>query len=176
MSFRRLIAALPLTCALALTGFAHADDVQVNYKYTQKPQVDFSKTSKGPLKVSAFTDKRSGAAANQIGDATAEKSVVDIVNDALVQSLVAGGATLVEDGQNLTLEGEVVEVSVAEKDGNQEVTIRTHVTLRAGSRAAYDTVIFGRATGADVAEATRNALDKLVNSLILDDYFLNEVL
>ncbi|MCP5331717.1 MAG: hypothetical protein H7A05_10635 [Pseudomonadales bacterium] len=175
MSFRRLIATLPLACALTLGGFAYADDVQVNYEYKQKPQVDFSKP-KGALKVSAFTDKRSGAGANQIGSDTAEKPVAEIVSDALVQSFVAGGATLVEDGQGLTLDGEVTEVSVAEKNGNQEVTIRAHVTLRAGSRTAFDTIIFGRAAAADIAQATRDALDKLVNSLILDDYFLMEVI
>lgn len=81
-----------------------------------------------------------------------------------------------EDGQSLTLEGELTELVVAEKDAGIEVTIRTHVTLRQGARSAFDTVIFGRSTGATLDEAVRGALDRLVNSLIMDDYFLMEAI
>lgn len=177
MTVRRLILSVPILCAF--TGFsawASADDIEINYDYIQKPQVDFSKMPKGPLKISSFTDNR-GVDAKQITDSVmAEEAVASIVNDALVQAFEAGGAALVDDGQKLTLGGEVTEVQVADKDGGVEVTIRTHVTLKNGSRTAYDTVIFGRDSGATVEAATRAALDKLVNSLILDDYFLMEVI
>lgn len=176
MTFRQFLKILPLASFVAIALPVAADDVMVHYQYTQKPQVDFSKAPKGALKVADFTDKRDGAAANQIGNATAEASVAEIVNDALKQSFIAGGAALVEDGQALTLDGEITEVSVVEKSGQQEVTIRTHVTLRAGGRTAFDTVIFGRASDADLGTAIRGALDRLVNSLILDDYFLMEVI
>ena len=106
----------------------------------------------------------------------ADQPVADIVSNALVQAVTAGGATLVEEGQNLTLDGEVTEVLVAEKDGGIEVTIRTHVTLRRGGQTAFDTVIFGRSSGSTLAEAVQATLDRLVNSLILDDYFLMEIL
>ncbi len=177
MTIRHLFLSIPVLCALSgFTALASADDIAVNYDYTQKPQVDFSKMPKGPLKISSFTDKR-GVGAKQITDSVmAEEAVADIVNDALVQAFEAGGAALVEDGQKLTLGGEITEVQVADKDGGVEVTIRTHVTLKNGSRTAFDTVIFGRDSGATVDAATRAALDKLVNSLILDDYFLMEVI
>jgi DNA-binding transcriptional regulator/RsmH inhibitor MraZ len=105
-----------------------------------------------------------------------EVPVADLVNDALKQAFVAGGASLVDQSERLTLEGEITEVAVSEKDGGFEVTIRTHVTLKRGSQSAFNTVIFGRASGQSLDQAVRATLDKLVNSLILDDYFLMEVL
>jgi len=175
--------AMPLYCVilsmlvmLASSGLA-AEEVRVAYEYKQNPQVDFSKATKGPLKISKFTDARTvGDSRTLFGTTIAEQPVPDIVSDALIQAVTAGGATLVDEGQNLTLDGEVTEVSVLEKDGVHEVTIRTHVTLRRGAQTAFDAVIFGRSSGASLDEAVRATLDKLVNSLILDDYFLMEVL
>lgn len=154
-----------------------AAEVSIGYEYKQNPQVDFNKSTKGPLKIAQFTDARSVPDARTLTEESlADRAVADIVSDALAQAITAGGGTLVEEGQNLTLDGEITEVLVVEKDGGLEVTIRTHVTLRRGGQTAFDTVIFGRSSGATLDEAVRATLDRLVNSLILDDYFLMEVL
>jgi len=153
-----------------------ADEVVIAYEYTLKPQVDFSKATKGPLKVAKFTDTRDVSDSRLLIEDRAEKPVPDIVNDALIQAFKAGGASLVEEGQSLTLEGEVTELSIMDKAGGKEITIRTNVTLKRGSQIAFKTAIFGRATGDTVDQAMRATLDRLVNSLILDDYFLMEVL
>lgn len=177
MTIRRLILAVPVACALVtMATLASAESIEVNYEYSLKPQVDFSKMPKGPLKIAPFTDGRGVEPTALTADTQTDEPVADIVNDALVQAFTAGGAALVEDGQKLTLEGEVTEVQIADKNGAQEVTIRTRATLKRGSQTAYSTVIFGRAESASVDEAIRLSLDKLVNSLILDDYFLMEVL
>lgn len=167
-----LLSLLAFTCNPVFA----ANEISVAYKYTQKPQVDFSKATKGPLKISEFTDTRQVGDPRSISDDMADQPVSTIVRSALSQAFIAGGAALVEDGQALTLDGEITEVAVASKDGAFEVTIRTHVTLKRGSQTAFDTVIFGRASGEMLDEAIRATLDKLVNSLILDDYFLMEVL
>ena len=165
-----------LLIVLASTNL-FAAEVSIGYEYKQNPQVDFSKATKGPLKIAKFTDGRSVPDGRTLaGESMADQPVADIVSNALVQAITAGGATLVEEGQNLTLDGEVTEVLVAEKDGSIEVTIRTHVTLRRGGQTAFDTVIFGRSSGSSLVEAVQATLDRLVNSLILDDYFLMEVL
>lgn len=153
-----------------------ADEISIAYQYTQSPQVDFSKAAKGPLKLAAFTDARTVADPRMLTEDLVEVPVADMVNDALKQAFVAGGASLVDQSETLTLEGEITEVAVSAKDDGFEVTIRTHVTLKRGSQSAFDTVIFGRATGPSLDQAVRATLDKLVNSLILDDYFLMEVL
>lgn len=177
MTIRRLILAVPVACALAtMAAVASAENIEVNYEYSLKPQVDFSKMPKGPLKIAPFTDARGVEPTAFTADIQTDEPLADIVNDALVQAFTAGGAALVEDGQKLTLEGEVTEVQVADKNGAYEVTIRTRATLKRGSQSAYSTVIFGRAEAGSVDEAIRLSLDKLVNSLILDDYFLMEVL
>jgi len=179
MKVRSLILAVPLVCVISLqTSKATADDVVINYDYSQKPQVDFSKMPKGPLKVAPFSDKRAVAPSESktISSSNIEKPIADIVNDALVQAFEAGGAALVQEGQVLTLEGELTELLVTEKDTGIEVTIRTHVTLKKGSQTVFDNVIFGRASAPLLDAAVRATLDKLVNSLILDDYFLMEVI
>ncbi|MDP1932717.1 MAG: hypothetical protein Q8L60_14795 [Gammaproteobacteria bacterium] len=177
MKIRGLVYAVPVFCALSMHApLSFAEDVLINYEYTLSPQIDFSKTSKGTLKVAAFTDKRAVANAREIAGFQAEEPVAGIVRNALVQAFTAGGALLVDDGQSLTLEGELTEVLVAEKEAGIEVTIRTHITLKQGARTAFDTVIFGRSTGVTLDEAVRATLDRLVNSLILDDYFIMEAI
>ncbi len=179
MKARDLALPLAIACAISLqTLSANADEVMINYDYSQTPQVDFSKMPKGPLKVAPFSDKRAVAPSESrtILSSNAEKPVADIVNDALVQAFEAGGATLVQEGETLTLEGELTELQVIEKDAGIEVTIRTHVTLKRGSQTVFDNVIFGRASAPVLDAAVRATLDKLVNSLILDDYFLMEVI
>lgn len=176
MNVRRFITHLPLMCALFLPAFASADDITIQYEYKLDPQVDFSGAPKGPLKVNAFTDVRGAADARSIGEHTVEMPVAEIINNALTQAFVAGGAGLVDEGQSLTLSGEVTEFSVADKEGEYDVTVRTHVTLQAGTRTAFDAVIFGRASAPEIEAAVSAALDKLVHSLIWDDYFLMEVI
>jgi len=176
MSFRRFLTHLLLACAFFLPTLASADDISVQYEYKLDPQVDFSTAPKGALKVNAFTDARGAADARSIGEYSVEMPVTEMIHSALTQAFVAGGAGLVEEGQGLTLSGEVTEFSVADKDGEYDVTVRTHVTLRAGTRSAYDTVIFGRASAPEIEAAISAALDKLVHSLIWDDYFLLEVI
>jgi hypothetical protein len=175
MSLRHFFAAMPVLCLLSFATVSFAEDIEVNFNYTQDPQVDFSKAPKGPLKIAGFTDARGGDA-TLIGSYNAEQPVAIIVHDALSQAFIAGGAGLVEEGQSLTLNGEVTEFSVQDKAGEFDVTVRTHVTLHSGSRTAYDTVIFGRASAAELNAAIHGALEKLITSLIWDDYFLNEVI
>tara|TARA_R110001592_G_scaffold36513_1_gene122809 strand:+ start:807 stop:1361 length:555 start_codon:yes stop_codon:yes gene_type:complete len=175
MSLRHFFAAMPVLCLLSFATVSFAEDVEVNFNYTQDPQVDFSKAPKGPLKIAGFTDARGGDA-TLIGSYNAEQPVAIIVHDALSQAFIAGGAGLVEEGQSLTLNGEVTEFSVQDKAGEFDVTVRAHVTLHSGSRTAYDTVIFGRASAAELNAAIHGALEKLITSLIWDDYFLNEVI
>jgi hypothetical protein len=171
-----LLIALPCLLTMTTSLALHAEEITIAYEYAQNPQVDFAKATKGPLKVANFTDARSVSDPRQFAENLIEAPVSEVVNDALVQAFVAGGASLVDSGENLTLEGQVTEVAVAEKDGGFEVTIRTHITLKRGSQTAFDTVIFGRAADTEIEQAVRATLDKLVNSLILDDYFLMEIL
>jgi len=171
-----LFLVLPCFLTMATPNFLQADEITVAYKYTQSPQVDFSKATKGPLKVEEFTDARSVSDPRQLGESLTEAPVSHIVNDALVQAFISGGAALVEEGQSLTLDGQVTDATVSEKDGGFEVTIRARIILKRGSQTAFETVIFGRASDQEPDQAVRATLDKLVNSLILDDYFLMEVL
>ncbi|MDX1490096.1 MAG: hypothetical protein R3332_02345 [Pseudohongiellaceae bacterium] len=177
MTIRRLLASTALMSTFALFACAtSAQDVAIDYEYTQKPQVDFSPMPKGAMKLSTFSDTRAAEESHMIGSVKISEPVATIVQDALTQAFIAGGAKLVDSDQSLTLNGEITEASFTESSGEYDVIIRTKVTLMSGSRSAFNTVIFGRAKGSSVEEAARAALDKLVNSLIWDDYFLMEVI
>jgi len=153
-----------------------ADEISVAYEYTQRPQVDFGKATKGALKIGIFSDVRPVSDPCLLAADIAEEPISDIIQDALVQAFLASGATLVTEGKSLPRAGELTEVAALEKDGKYEVTIRTHITLKRGSHTVFDTVIFGRSSAKDLAAAVRTTLDRLVNSLVLDDYFLMEIL
>ena len=179
MNFRDSTFAVLVLCVVGMQlQLSAAENILINYDYAQTPQVDFSKMPKGPLKVAPFSDKRdiNSADLRLVSTFTAEMPITDIVNNALVQAFEAGGAALVQEGQTLTLEGELTEVLVANKGSGSEVTIRTHVTLKRGSQTVFDNIIFGRAEAPTLDAAVKATFDKLVNSLILDDYFLMEII
>ncbi|MBQ14922.1 MAG: hypothetical protein CMQ17_11075, partial [Gammaproteobacteria bacterium] len=73
------------------------------------------------------------------------------------------------------------EAQIIERDGAQllQLTIRASVQLRTGSRTAWQTTLFGRgrvAVDEGMAVAVRASLDRIIRELVLDDYFLQEVL
>jgi len=91
----------------------------------------------------------------------ADKPVADVVHYALTQAIVAGGAALADEGWALTLQGELTEVSVSEKDGGFEVTIRMHISLKRGSQTAFDTVILGRASDEALDQGRKSHLGSI---------------
>jgi hypothetical protein len=174
----KLFAAAVLS--LILSPALAADAISVNYVFEGDHQVDFSSMARGPLRVGEFTDGR--AVDNPMliaGDIVADKALADIVRDALVQGFLKGNAGLVESEEKLILEGSIVSSETAVSGDTLQITIRTSVQLRNAGRTIWETVLFGRGS-APVAEganaALTDALDRTIRSLVLDDYFLMEVL
>ncbi len=156
------------------------DAISFNYVFEGDHQVDFSSMARGPLRVGEFTDGR--AVDNPMliaGDIVADKALADIVRDALVQGFLKGNAGLVDSAENLILEGSIVSSETAVSGDTVQITIRTSVQLRNAGRTIWENVLFGRGS-APVAEganaALADALDRTIRSLVLDDYFLMEVL
>ncbi len=173
--FAAAVLSLVLSPALAADGA-----ISVNYSFEGDHQVDFSSMARGPLRVGEFTDGR--AVDNPMliaGDIVADKALADIVRDALVQGFLKGNAGLVESEEKLILEGSIVSSETAVSGDTLQITIRTSVQLRNAGRTLWETVLFGRGS-APVAEganaALTDALDRTIRSLVLDDYFLMEVL
>lgn len=162
-----------------------AETFELDYHYGGKHGVDFSRIPKGPLKIGSFEDSRSvekdlitspnGGLAYQ-----SKKPLAEVVRAALAQGIEAGNGQLAGSGEKLLLTGDLTEFSAETKDGSIEVTVKAKVQLNSsasGSRL-FNGNLFGRAQtpeGDGIEAAVSASLDKLVNSLLWDDYFLMQV-
>ncbi|MFM1897728.1 MAG: hypothetical protein RLZZ385_2802 [Pseudomonadota bacterium] len=172
-----------LTALLGCTA-VFAEDVSVNYVFSEEIRADLSKMPRGPLKVAAFGDSREGGNPNLIaGDWNADKALAAIVQDALVQGFTKGKAALVDSGENMTLEGSIASTALETAETNGQtmlrLTIRTQVRLQgSGGRTLWQTTLFGRGESAQadgITPALHEALDRTVRGLLQDDYFLIEI-
>lgn len=190
MKFRRL---LLLTFALLPLHLSAQEDVVVNFQYQGTHSVDLSKT-RGPLRIAEFTDGRSIdnprlITTSDLGNTTAnagyqaEQPLPAIIRDALVQGFQHGGAALVDDGDGMSIVGNLLasDVAMIDREGTPsiQITLRTNIQLQGGGRTIWQTTLFGRGiapASEGLAAAVHAALDRSVRELIGDDYFLLEVL
>jgi len=163
------------------------DSVNIDYRYTKDPGVDFSQMSRGPLKVAAFSDSRNRDSNKiKIIDAYADKHtsvatknpVSETVTSAFSQAFIAGGAKLVDSDEKLLLTGNLLELDINKSGDTYEVSIKTDVTLQNNGKKVWGNTLITKAgspqsTGIDGAVTA--ALDKLISDFFYDDYFLMEV-
>lgn len=186
----RILISLCAACVslFSLSTFA-AEDVMVNYKMEGSPRSDLS-SMKVSLRIAEFTDGRSSANPRLITDAQlldadgfqAEKPMVEIIQDAMVSGFANANASLVETEGDMFLQGTLLssEAQIIDRGGVEtlQLTLRTSVQLMSGSRTVWQTTLFGRGrtpTSEGMATNVRAALDRLINELIGDDYFLAEI-
>jgi len=163
------------------------EEVDFAYSYDKNHGVDFSTFRNGPFKVSTFTDSRDVddpkliAALNSEAGYRSNTDLADLVKDAIVQGFLKGDAGLVDEGETMSLAGQVVstEAEVA-ADGAIQLTVRASVQLlQPSGRTVWQSNLFGRGNAtADegIAGALSQALTRIVDQLMLDDYFLMEIL
>lgn len=177
------------TLSLLIAGCSQAgENVSLNYQYTEDHGIDFSKMPRGPMKVNAFTDQRELDNSQtiqyideQAGDQliATGKPVTQTVADAFSQAFEAGGAELVESGENLLFSGEVLTFDAAQKaDGEIEFNIKTKLSVKNKGNNVWNSTVISRASvaGEDgIDGAVDAALDKLIEELMYDDYFLMAV-
>lgn len=160
--------------------------VELDYRYAGGHDVDFSSMPRGPLKIAEFTDARGVdnpqliAGKNREDAQQLNQAVADLVRSAFIQGIESGGGSVAAAGEKLVLTGEVIELTSAQVNGEIEVTARSKVQLQssAGSKL-YSTTAFGRASvpaSEGLNAALSASLDKMVNSLLWDDYFLMQVI
>lgn len=183
---------LAVSLSLSLLSAASAETLEIDYTYRGEHGVDFSTMPGGPLSIAQFSDVRdgdnthaitglhSGDGENQRGYRTTQ-AIHELLRSALVKGFAAGGAELVDDGEKLLLTGELTDASGELKDGEVEISLRAKVALKnsqSGSQL-FTASLFGRASASQEegpAAAFSKAMDKLVNSLLWDDYFLMHVI
>ncbi len=182
---RILTAFLSLFCLLATTSVL-AETVHIDFNYTDNHRVDFSKL-KGSLQVGQFTDERSGVPATLITSVnfghtsdgyTANTPMPDLIEEALRQGFISGGATLVETDADFTLTGGILAIdAVAVERGGVnsiQITFRTKLELNSGGRTVWQTTLFGRGITPvedGIVPAVEAALSRTIRELVSDDYF-----
>lgn len=186
----RFIASLfaALLSVFSITAMA-AEDVVVNYAMDGSPRSDLS-SMKVSLRIAPFSDDRSVDNPRLITDAQllgadgfqAEKAIAEIIQDAMISGFANANATLVESDEDMYLQGTLLssEAEIIDRGGVEtlQLTLRTSVQLMSGSRTVWQTTLFGRGrtpTSEGMAVNVRAALDRLINELIGDDYFLAEI-
>ncbi len=154
-----------------------AESIVLNYSYTQSSSDPSFAKLKGPVKIASFGDTRATEDKHTISpDVKVEAPVADIISAAFVQAFQNNGAVLAKDDTKYTLEGDLTELNVTTKEGGIQVQLRARVVLKDSRRAIWENVLFSRATGETVADAMNTGIDKLVQELLLDDYFLMEII
>lgn len=153
------------------------------FEYTLKTQhgVDLSEMPKGPLQLGSFSDQREGLSGKQINQSLSiDVTATDLVKDALNQAFKQGGATLVNDKPAMVLAGHVLELNTNEDGDNIQATVRVKVQVQTASgKTNWQSTILGKgkATTAEGAYAAlQNALDKFIDNLFYDDYFLIQII
>lgn len=162
------------------------ETIDVDYQYAGDHDVDFSTIPRGPLKIAAFTDGRSVDNPRLIAGTNldiayeADQSIAELIRSAFVQGIQSGGGTLVDKGEKLVLTGELTELDARQENGEIQVTVRSKVKLlKSSGGELYSTTAFGRAAvpeSESLSAALSASLDKMVNSLLWDDYFLMQVI
>lgn len=178
--------------ALLALPVSAQEDIAVNFQYQGTHDVDLSKL-RGPLRIAEFTDGRgidnsrlittSDLGSNSaIAGYQAEQPLPAIIRDALVQGFQHGSATLVDDGDGMSIVGNLLasDVTVIDRDGTPsiQITLRTNIQLQGGGRTIWQTTLFGRGiapASEGLAAAIHAALDRSVRELVGDDYFLLEI-
>lgn len=187
-----------LAFVITLLSFSCLADalVSIDYSYSKNHGVDFSSSSRGTLTVENFTDQRGSeteliakiVSGDHIEIFKAQGALAVIFQDAFVQAFKKGKANLVEEGEGLKLSGEIVnvqgKVSGEGAESLIELTVKLKVSLynSANNKKLWENTLFGKARSskgssadAAIAEAVATVLNKLIEELIYDDYFLIEM-
>ncbi len=189
MKIRYLISLCAACISLLSIPALAVEDIVVDYEMTGSPRSDLS-SMKVSLRIAEFSDGRSVDNPRLISSAQllgadgfqAEKAISEIIQDAMRSGFANASANLVDDGGDMFLQGNLtaIEAEIIDRSGVEtlQLTLRVSVQLMSESRTVWQTNLFGRGrtpTSEGMAVAVRAGLDRLINELIGDDYFLAEI-
>ena len=189
MTIRYMISLCAACISLFSISAPAAEDIFINYEKTGSPRADLS-NMKVSLRIAEFTDSRSVADPRLISDAQllgadgfqAQKAIAEIIQDAMQSGFANAKANLVDADSDMFLQGNLTaaEAKIIDRGGVEtlELTLRASVQLMSGSRTVWQTNLFGRGrapASEGMAVTVSAALDRLINELIGDDYFLAEI-
>ncbi len=192
MNIRRTLSVtFALSFSLFMSMNSSAEEIVVDYNFQGSAPTDLS-NMKATLHFAEFTDSRSGVSANLLTDKDLglgsadgyqlDQTAAEVVRSALSQAFASGNAKLVDADGEMYIAGDLqsVDAQIVDRGGVEsiQITFRTNIQLRAGSRMIWQTTIYGRGTRpvADGVQATIHAaMNRTIDELLMDDYFLAEI-
>lgn len=182
MKSRHLIILALSGLMLSSPALLAGEKLELDYHYTGDTGVSLSSMMGGPLSISKFTDQRAIEDKHDINraeqeDVTLSQAPAAVIQRAFHEAFVSADAQLGDADTPLTLSGNLLEMEIVESASGTEVLIRCELTLNNQGRNAWQSVVFSRvaADGQDLSATIAKGLDRLVNELFLDDYFLMEL-
>ena len=172
-----------LSSALLMSTTIHANEaVSIDYKFGNNTGVNLASVS-GRLSISDFSDSRIGIGADAIeldGQPPvmlADSFVSVLIKSAFEQAFVASGVTMTEGEASFSLAGNLIEMKLTQSEAGLRVLIRCELTLRQGSRNAWQNVVFSQvqSDNTDIKITIGRGLDRLISELFADSYFLMEL-
>lgn len=176
-----------LSSALLLSSTTYANEpVSIDYTFGNNTGVDLTSVS-GRLSISQFSDSRIDIAAEAIeldGQAPVlltDTEVSELIQNAFAQAFVASGVALgvalAEGEASFSLAGNLIEMKLTQSEAGLRVLIRCELTLRQGSRNAWQNVVFSQvqSDNTDIKITISRGLDRLISELFADSYFLMEL-
>lgn len=172
-----------LSSALLLSSTTYANEsVSIDYTFGNNTGVDLTSVS-GRLSISQFSDSRIDIGAEAIeldGQAPVlltDTEVSELIQNAFAQAFVASGVALAEGEASFSLAGNLIEMKLTQSEAGLRVLIRCELTLRQGSRNAWQNVVFSQvqSDNTDIKITISRGLDRLISELFADSYFLMEL-
>ena len=189
---KRVASVLTATLAASLfaaCGASAQSGIEINTAFSGGKLTELS-GMKTTLSVPAFADEReisdprvifTGELAED-GAVMADRPFAEVVAEAMRNAFSASDARLAGDDSGMRLAGTLVatEASLVDRGGVEslQLTLRTSIQLVEGTRIVWQTKLFGRGTvpiSEGTAAAVSKALDRLIEELLIDDYFLAEI-
>jgi len=185
----RLASVLTAISALAVGNVSAQSEIEIATAFSGGKLTELS-GMKTTLSVPAFADEREVSDPRVIftgeladgGIAMASRPLAEIVGEAMHSAFAASDARLAGDDAGMRLAGTLVATDAALVDRagveSLQLTLRTSIQLVEGTRIVWQTKLFGRGTvplSEGAAVAVSKALDRLIEELLIDDYFLAEI-
>ena len=185
----RLASVLTAISALAVGSVSAQSEIEIATAFSGGKLTELS-GMKTTLSVQAFADEREVSDPRVIftgeladgGVAIAGRPLAEIIGEAMHSAFAASDARLAGDEAGMRLAGTLVatDAALVDRGGVEslQLTLRTSIQLVEGTRIVWQTKLFGRGTvplSEGAAAAVSKALDRLIEELLIDDYFLAEI-
>lgn len=185
----RLASVLTAISALALSSVTAQSEIEIATAFSGGKLTELS-GMKTTLSVQAFADEREVSDprvifTGELADgrvAMASRPLAEIIGEAMHSAFAASDARLAGDEAGMRLAGTLVatDAALVDRGGVEslQLTLRTSIQLVEGTRIVWQTKLFGRGTvplSEGPAAAVSKALDRLIEELLIDDYFLAEI-